>query len=103
MGARPARHPSRFHFVPVCHKLEQNGTLKSPSALLVCGVYSQSAVKGSVNENDSAEKPPAFLRNHSHLLTPLFIFYRHEGREIRLGRLLIDRLLGHERQKGVTY
>ena len=42
MGARPARHPSRFQFVPVCRKLEQTGTLKSLSALLVCGVHSQS-------------------------------------------------------------
>ena len=27
----PARHPSRFHFVPVCGKPEQNGTLNSLS------------------------------------------------------------------------
>jgi len=42
MGARPTRHPSRFQFVPVCGKLEQTGTLKFLSALLVCRVHSQS-------------------------------------------------------------
>ena len=46
-GCESARHSSRFHFVPVCRILEQNGTLKSLAALLVCGVYSQSAGRKS--------------------------------------------------------